>query len=72
MKFFIILTTSVVVLCGSVVASGQGADPDHYAVPCNRTIHADVVSLDQVIWYNRFGAVDPYGMIFALASDVDR
>jgi len=70
LKYSILLVSSLVVMFGSIAATGQEADPDHYAVPCNRTIHADVVTLDQVIWYNRFGAVDPYGMIFALASDV--
>ena len=50
--------------------SAQTADPEFYTVPCNRTITADVIALDQMIWYNRFGARDPHGMIFALASDV--
>lgn len=35
-----------------------------------RTIHATVVALDQPYWYNRLGASQPGGMIFALASDV--
>ncbi|HIO66348.1 MAG TPA: hypothetical protein EYN40_06625, partial [Planctomycetes bacterium] len=58
----------VVVLC--TPTSAQTADPEFYSVPCNRTITADIVALDQMIWYNRFGARDPHGMIFALASDV--
>ena len=33
-------------------------------------IHADIVALDQLIVYNRFGSFDPYGMIFALRRDV--
>jgi hypothetical protein len=37
---------------------------------CNRTISADVVALDQVFFWNRFGAVEPQGMIFALRRDV--
>ncbi|HVE78353.1 MAG TPA: hypothetical protein VNA89_05810 [Gemmatimonadaceae bacterium] len=40
------------------------------AQSCARTLTADVVALDQSIWYNRFGAVDPDGMIFALRRDV--
>ncbi|MFW6192561.1 MAG: hypothetical protein ACOC83_03655, partial [Gemmatimonadota bacterium] len=34
------------------------------------TVTADVVALDQVIMYNRLGAFDPAGMIFALRRDV--
>ena len=58
------------VLFGSTFGYAQGPDPEYYAVPCNRTITADVVALDQVIIYNRFGAVDRHGMIFALSHDV--
>lgn len=35
-----------------------------------RTIRAEVVALDQPITYNRFGSVNPYGMMYALARDV--
>lgn len=34
------------------------------------TVHADVVSLSQPWWFNRLGASQPGGQIFALASDV--
>ena len=37
---------------------------------CVRTIRANVVALDQVFFYNRLGAVNPPGMIYALRSDV--
>jgi hypothetical protein len=37
---------------------------------CNRTIKADVVALDQVITFNRLGAMNPGGMMFALRNDV--
>jgi hypothetical protein len=37
---------------------------------CNKTIKADVVAFDQVIFYNRFGSFDPGGMMFALRRDV--
>ncbi|HXG68154.1 MAG TPA: multicopper oxidase domain-containing protein, partial [Blastocatellia bacterium] len=37
---------------------------------CNRTIKADVVALDQVYTYNRFGAFNPAGMVYALRRDV--
>ncbi|QYX56321.1 hypothetical protein K1T73_14870 [Roseovarius sp. SCSIO 43702] len=35
-----------------------------------RTVCADVVALDQLLVYNRFGSFNPYGMIFALRRDV--
>ncbi|MCI0669358.1 MAG: copper oxidase, partial [Myxococcaceae bacterium] len=38
---------------------------------CNRWIKADVVALDQPFVYNRFGAFNPVGMIFALRRDVE-
>ena len=37
---------------------------------CSRTIKASVVALDQAIMYNRLGAMNPGGMIYALKSDV--
>jgi hypothetical protein len=38
--------------------------------PCERTIKAHVVALDQVFFWNRLGAVQPHGMIFALRHHV--
>ncbi|MGE3916463.1 MAG: hypothetical protein AB7F78_12280 [Hyphomicrobiaceae bacterium] len=35
-------------------------------------VHADVVALDQLLVYNRFGSFNPFGMIFALKRDVQR
>ena len=37
---------------------------------CKRTIKADVVALDQPMVYNRLGAMNPGGMMFALRNDV--
>ena len=37
---------------------------------CTRTIKANVVALDQAIMYNRLGAVNPGGMLYALKQDV--
>jgi hypothetical protein len=37
---------------------------------CERTIKADVVAFDQPFFYNRLGAVNPAGMIYALRRDV--
>ena len=40
------------------------------ADPRPRIVHADVVALDHLLVYNRFGSFNPYGMIFALRRDV--
>src|SRR4051812_40751252 len=37
---------------------------------CARTLHADVVAFDQVFFWNRLGAIQPQGMIYALRRDV--
>lgn len=37
---------------------------------CQRNITADVVAFDQVYFWNRLGAVQPQGMIYALRRDV--
>ncbi|HYP02532.1 MAG TPA: hypothetical protein VER76_20240, partial [Pyrinomonadaceae bacterium] len=37
---------------------------------CVRTIKANVVALDQLYTYNRFGAFNPAGMMYALRRDV--
>lgn len=37
---------------------------------CKNTVSADVVALDHVFYYNRLGAMNPSGMIYALKSDV--
>lgn len=40
------------------------------AAQCTTTVTADVVAFDQPIFYNRLGAFDPAGMMYALRSDV--
>lgn len=35
-----------------------------------RIVRADIVALDQLLVYNRFGSYNPFGMIFALGRDV--
>jgi len=37
---------------------------------CERIIAADVVSLEQVYYYNRFGSFNPAGLMYALRRDV--
>ncbi|ETX12796.1 hypothetical protein OCH239_17075 [Roseivivax halodurans JCM 10272] len=36
----------------------------------SRTVCADVVALDQMVVYNRFGSFNPFGMLYALRRDV--
>ncbi len=40
------------------------------AQTCARTLTADVVAFDQVFFWNRLGAMQPQGMMFALRRDV--
>ena len=40
------------------------------AAQCANTVVADVVALEQFIWYNRLGAHEPEGMMYALKDDV--
>lgn len=49
-----------------VEAEPQAGRPIH----CNRQLTAEVVALDQVYTYNRFGAFNPVGMVYALRRDV--
>lgn len=37
---------------------------------CERTVTANVAALDQVFFWNRLGAVQPHGMIYALERDL--
>src|SRR5688500_15097496 len=37
---------------------------------CSRTIKAEVVALDQAMMFNRLGAMNPHGMMYALKQDV--
>jgi len=46
------------------------ATPPPTPPACERTLTAQVVALDQVYTYNRFGAFNPVGMIYALRADV--
>ena len=65
------LKRTLVTAAGLLVLSG--CQIGRYAPPVkeDRVIRADVVALDQPITYNRFGSFNPYGMIYALANDVE-
>lgn len=41
-----------------------------HAQTCQRTVTADVVAFDQPFFWNRLGAVQPQGMIYALRRDI--
>ncbi|MFN7960728.1 MAG: copper oxidase [Thermoanaerobaculia bacterium] len=50
----------------SLEASGSAA----FASNCQRQLTASVVALDQVFFWNRLGAFEPQGMMYALERDV--
>src|SRR5215475_8432553 len=56
----------VLLALGSAGPSGAQPAP----VACQRQVTANVVALDQVFFYNRLGAQNPGGMIYALRRDV--
>jgi manganese oxidase len=60
--FVTLLVTAFALLLLSENAKAQAT--------CGRTIQANVVAFDQVFFYNRLGAVNPAGMIYALRRDV--
>ncbi|MBA3440400.1 MAG: hypothetical protein H0T92_11075, partial [Pyrinomonadaceae bacterium] len=62
-------TTETAAATETVVETATVVEPQA-AVNCVRTIKADIVAFDQVFFYNRFGAVNPYGMMYALRRDV--
>ncbi|MDT5295841.1 MAG: manganese oxidase, partial [Acidobacteriota bacterium] len=54
----------------NMVVKPMPPEPVPVGPDCKRTITADVVALDQVITFNRLGATNPAGMMFALRNDV--
>jgi hypothetical protein len=71
--------TALALVVGALVptaASGAESAPAapvfecEKTLPGTRTITADVVALDQTFDYNRMGATNPAGMIYALRRDV--
>ncbi len=53
-------------------ANAQPVTPVQARPPCKRQINADVVALPHAIMLNRLGAAIPDGLIFALASDLEK
>ncbi len=56
----------VVALFVMTSAHAQTSPPPN----CERTVKAEMVALDQALIYNRLGAINPAGMIYALKRDV--
>ena len=65
-SLFLSCSTALIVLVAMSSAHAQAPPP----VNCDRTVKAEVVALDQVLVYNRLGAINPAGMIYALKRDV--
>jgi len=55
----------------AVIGSGSAVAKDGSEQPAGRTVVADVVAINQPLIYNRFNSVNPWGMIYALRTDVD-
>ena len=62
----------IVVICLGGLAIGGLRTTENASAEtmCGRTVFADVVALDQDFYYNRLGAINANGMIYALARDV--
>jgi len=59
------------VVLGQALPDGTGTTDGLIGfTACSRWISADVVALDQPWFWNRLGAVEPQGMIFALKRDI--
>jgi len=65
----ILLITLAVLLLPGRAAFGQADQPIGTTL-CARFVQADIVALDQPWFWNRLGAVEPQGMMFALRRDV--
>ncbi len=64
---------AIAVLLGKLCCIGANAQSQDRTPDSPPTIvHADVVALDQLLVYNRFGSFNPFGMMFALKRDVQK
>ena len=66
-SFTAILITTVLFYASTQAQTTEEITP---TPNCDRIIKADVVAFDQPFFYNRLGAVNPAGMIYALRRDV--
>jgi hypothetical protein len=68
---FLALALVALPLALVLVPGAAGAQVNDTATPvCARTLRAEVVALDQMYFWNRLGAAQPHGMIYALKRDV--
>jgi hypothetical protein len=67
---FTALTALIALRLPGGAAFAQDADRPIGSTICARIVQADVVALDQPWFWNRLGAVEPQGMMFALERDV--
>jgi hypothetical protein len=71
-----LMFTSLLILAGcdpkskDVVTSIPNKTDKNAAAVCANTVKANVVALEQAYHYNRFGAVNPHGLMYALERDV--
>jgi len=59
-----------IVMIGTVLFLASPAMTEESSFVCNRTVKAQVVALDQPWMWNRLGAAQPGGMIYALYGDI--
>src|SRR3990172_2821510 len=60
----------IVMILAAVIAATFAVNDAQAAIICDRTVTADLVVIDQPLMYNRLGAANINGMIFALRRDV--
>ena len=65
-----LMVVSITLLSASITQAQQEGEFVPLPPNCERTVKADVVAFDQPFFYNRLGAVNPAGMIYALRRDV--
>ena len=63
------IATSLALAVACVLAATGAAGDASAQIVCNRTLTADVVAFDMPLMYNRFGAQNINGMMFALRRD---
>ena len=60
----------VVVLLATLACASCATVSGGAAQAPSRVVHADVVAINQPIVYNRFGSLNPWGMVYALRGDL--
>ncbi|MEY4730046.1 MAG: hypothetical protein RL020_1204, partial [Pseudomonadota bacterium] len=67
LKSLLVLSALGISGCASTQLSVSKPDPEKI---CHANVTAQVVALEQVYYYNRFGSFNPAGMVYALRRDV--